>query len=137
MIRVMPNALGLNEAHQYKEGAMVGDEPTRGEIYVNADGEGQIDLHGFHPYDEQLADTIIDGVRQAYEKRLPTLTIIHGHGFNRASFSWRLVNSNTGWLGQTVRRFLRQPSELRQWMFAKIDCSHNGSTTVRLRRPSD
>ncbi len=46
----------MSEAHQYKENAMVGDEPIRVEIYINERGEGQIDLHGVHPNDEQLGD---------------------------------------------------------------------------------
>ena len=113
---------------------MAEDQPEIVKLYVNTNGEGQIDLHGFHPHDEDLYDAIIDGVRQAYEKGLPNLTIIHGHGLNRASYSPSFVNSNTGWLGRTVRRFLRQASELRQWMFAKIDCSHDGSTMVWMRK---
>ena len=116
---------------------MAEDQSTEDKLYVNSNGESQIDLHGFHPYDEQLPDAIADGVRQAYEKEFPTLTIIHGHGFNREGYSSSFVNSNTGWLGQTVRRILRQNSDLRQWMFAKIDCSDIGKSMVRLRRPSN
>ncbi len=55
---------------------MAEEQPKNAELYTGMNGEGQIDLHGFHPYDEQLADAIIDGVRHAYEKGLPTLTII-------------------------------------------------------------
>ena len=115
---------------------MTGDQPKNAEFHIGRNGEGQIDLHGFHPYDEDLSDAITDGVRHAFERGLSTLTIVHGHGHNRASHSPRFVNSNTGWLGQTVRNLLRNDTELRQWMFAKIDCSHDGSTMVRLRRPS-
>ena len=115
---------------------MAEDQPKSAELYTGRNGEGQIDLHGFHPYDENLSDAITNGVRRACERGLPTLTIIHGHGHNRESNSKSFVNSNTGFLGQTVRSLLRRDSDLRQWMFAKIDCSHDGSTTVRLRRPS-
>ena len=105
-------------------------------VRINEQGEGEIDIHGSHPCDDDLNDKIRTSVRQAHERGLDTLRIIHGHGHNRESIGSRFVNSNTGWLGRTARTFLRQPSELRQWMFAKIDCSHDGSTTVRLRKGS-
>ena len=95
--------------------------------------QGEIDLHGFHPRDDGLYQTIEDAVREARDANLRELTIIHGHGHNRVSYHRQFVNSNTGWLGQTVRRVLRHSPELREWMFAKFDCSHDGSTTVRLR----
>ena len=119
-----------------EEAKMAKDQPTNIMLYTNGNGGGEIDLHGFHPHEEHLDDAIVDGVRQAYENGLPTLTIIHGHGRNRSSYHPCFVNSNTGWLGRTVRSFLRGNSNLRQWMFAKIDCSHDGSTMVRIRRPS-
>jgi DNA-nicking Smr family endonuclease len=98
---------------------------------------GEIDLHGFHPHDDDLYPTIVNGLRQAYEAGLSHLTIIHGHGFNRASSIRTFVNSNTGFLGQTVRQMLRANCELRKWMLVKFDCSHEGSTTVRLRKHLD
>jgi len=36
-------------------------------------------------------------------------------------------------LGQAVRRFLREEPALRDYMFAKFDCSDIGCTVVRLR----
>jgi phage-related minor tail protein len=64
-----------------------------------------------------------------------TLCLIDGHGKNRVGIGRRpFANSNTGWLGMTVRSRLRHAPSLRPWMYAKIDCSHDGSTTVRIRR---
>ena len=93
---------------------------------------GEADLHGFHPYDDDLYDTIKEAIIETYDAGLARLRIIHGHGFDREHYFRSFVNSNTGFLGQTVRRYLRK-KELRQWMFAKFDCSHEGSTVVRLR----
>lgn len=95
---------------------------------------GSIDLHGIHPRDEHLYPTIEDALCQAYDAGLSRLTIIHGHGFNRRGYVRAFVNSNTGYLGQIVREMLRYNPDLRQWMLAKFDCSHDGSTTVRIRR---
>ena len=77
-------------------------EPNSIKVRINARGEGEIDLHGFHPFDDDLKDTIRNSVRQAHETGLDTLIIIHGHGHNRESIGSRFVNSNTGWLGRTV-----------------------------------
>lgn len=96
-------------------------------------GRGKIDLHGFHPSDETLYPTIASAIKQAYESGLDELTIIHGHGFNRANSVNAFVNSNTGFLGRTVRGLLRDNHELRPWMLVKFDCSDIGSTTVRIR----
>ena len=105
------------------------------ELYIDKKrpDQGKIDLHGFHPHDDDLYQTIEDAVREARGAKLRELTIVHGHGHNRVSYGRQFVNSNTGWLGQTVRGVLRHRPELREWMFAKFDCSHDGSTTVRLR----
>jgi hypothetical protein len=65
----------------------------------------EIDLHGFHPYDDDLHPTIEKALREAYEAEAPTLTIVHGHGHNRTRPIWQrapFVNSNTGFLGVTV-----------------------------------
>jgi len=102
-------------------------------LYINREGGGEIDLHGFHPHDDDLTDAIDAGLRGAHERHLPTLTIIHGHGHNRPSFGSAFVNSNTGWLGRSVRNYVRHSAHLREWMFAKFDCKHDGSTTVRIR----
>jgi Smr domain len=93
----------------------------------------EIDLHGFHPYDDDLHPTIEKALREAYETEAETLTIIHGHGHNRYRPFNPFVNSNTGFLGVTVRSFLRNNLDLRRWMLAKLDVSHDGSTTVRIR----
>ncbi len=95
----------------------------------------QIDLHGYHPHDDDLYEAIKASLQKAHDAGLSKLRIIHGHGFNRSSNHdfRRFVNSNTGYLGQTVRGILRG-KELRPWMLAKFDCSHDGSTIVRLRK---
>ena len=94
----------------------------------------EIDLHGRHPHDDDLHEVISGAIRNAHEQGAARLTLIHGHGHNRPSHGRAaFVNTNTGWLGQTVRSYLRNDSDLRQWMLAKIDVSHDGSTTVRLR----
>ena len=107
------------------------------ELYVS-DAEpdmGQIDLHGYHPRDDDLYEAIKTSLQKAHDAGLSKLRIIHGHGLNRSSnyHICRFVNSNTGYLGQTVRGILRV-KELRPWMLAKFDCSHDGSTIVRLRK---
>ena len=94
----------------------------------------EIDLHGFHPTDDNLYPAIRDAIRAAHAQGAAEVRFIHGHGFNRSSHVSRFVNSNTGYLGQTVRGELRSNPELRMWMLAKIDCSDIGATTVRLRR---
>jgi hypothetical protein len=94
-----------------------------------------IDLHGFHPYDKDLFPTIEEALREAYEEGAETLCIIHGHGLHRERLFNPFVNTNTGFLGATVRGILRASvrNNLRRYMLAKIDVSHNGSTTVRIR----
>lgn len=92
-----------------------------------------VDLHGFHPRDDDLPETIRNAVRQAHEAGASTLRLIHGHGHNRFRPFTPFVNTNTGYLGVTVRSFLRNERDLRRWMLAKIDVSHEGSTTVRIR----
>jgi hypothetical protein len=94
----------------------------------------QIDLHGFHPYDDDLLETIEKALRETYEAEAETLTIIHGHGHNRERPFNPFVNTNTGFLGVTVRGILRNNKDLRRYMLVKIDVSHDGSTTVRIRR---
>ena len=91
-----------------------------------------VDLHGLHP-DDIFVEDIEEYLRKAHEHRIKKLTFVHGHGFSRSSYQSRFVNSNTGYLGQTVRSILRHETPLREWMYAKFLCSHSGSTTVRLR----
>jgi Smr domain len=87
-----------------------------------------VDLHGYHPntvLGEELVESL---VRQAWEMGKPALRLIHGLGS-----SSQFANTNTGYLGLTVRSCLRNDPDLRQWMYAKIDVSRSGATTVRLR----
>jgi len=93
----------------------------------------EVDLHGLHPQDDELYLVIVDAIRRAYETSAVELTIIHGHGLDRMNSVNAFVNSNTGYLGRTVRGMLWNNPELRPWMLAKFDCSDIGSTTVRIR----
>jgi hypothetical protein len=89
-----------------------------------------IDLHG---HDVASASELIGRlVREAWEMGENELTFIHGHGLGRA-LRRPFANTNTGNLGLAVRSILRDKS-LRPWMFAKIDVSDPGCTTIRLRR---
>lgn len=89
----------------------------------------QIDLHGYHPDDIDVADLI----KQAWETGAAEVTLIHGHGRNRG-LSPGFYNTTTGYFGLRIRRAIRGNAALKP--FAKIstlDCSHNGSTTIRLQ----
>jgi hypothetical protein len=89
-----------------------------------------VDLHGYHP--NSLGNEMVALLlQQAWEMGAPTFTFIHGHGRFRGPAPF--ANTNTGWLGLTVRRILRWDVDLRQWMYAKFDMSNAGATTVRLR----
>lgn len=92
-----------------------------------------VDLHGYHPHDADLYDAIEGALRKAYDAGAESLLVIHGHGHNRDRERRIFANSNTGWLGLTVRGILRHQRDLRRYMMAKIDVSHDGSTTVRIR----
>jgi hypothetical protein len=92
----------------------------------------EFDLHGFHPRD-------IDGCllarisHQAWEMGVGRLVLIHGHGRNRG-LTPGFVNTNTGYLGLTVRRALRSGPDIRQWLFVStVDRGHAGSTKVRVK----
>jgi DNA-nicking Smr family endonuclease len=100
----------------------------RDEVSVAKD----IDLHGYHPRSIQGGPIVEDLVRQSWEMGLSELTLIHGHGMNRGS-PRPFANTNTGYLGLTVRHILRYDRSLRQWMYAKFDVSDRGATTIRLR----
>lgn len=86
---------------------------------------GEIDFHGLHPEDLNDGKIIESCLQQAQEQELKELIIIHGHGLNRTATIPRFRNSNTGFLGQTVRRILRKH------MPTELDCSATGTTTVR------
>ncbi len=90
----------------------------------------EIDLHGYYP--EGVEGVVHDAVLTAWEVSAPRLRIIHGHGYNRRDYCL-FANTNTGPLGMAVRRLLREDRALRQYMYAKFDCSDMGFTTVRLR----
>src|SRR5689334_12835967 len=89
-----------------------------------------IDLHGYHP--NTVHDLVLKLVRQSHEMGLIRLTLIHGHALNRP-ISRPFANTNTGYLGLTVRSILRNESSLRQWMYAKIDVSDPGVTKITLK----
>ncbi len=95
----------------------------------------QIDLHGLHPVRDadQIERDIGAALRAAFDASASALVIVHGHGYNRAGWRPSFVNSNTGYLGQTVRRMLRNNADWRAWMLAKFSCAHDGSTTVFIR----
>jgi len=89
----------------------------------------EIDLHGYHPDDIDLK-TIIE---QAWEMGAKRIRLIHGHGRNRG-ISPGFVNTNTGYFGLRIRGELRATEELRRWIkHTTLDCSHDGSTSVKLK----
>lgn len=92
--------------------------------------EATVDLHGFYPQDVNAI--VPRAIEEAWERNARTLRIIHGHGRFRQDYAL-FANTNTGPLGLAVRGALRENKALRQWMYAKIDCSAWGATTVRLR----
>ncbi len=93
----------------------------------------EIDLHGYHPDDIDLATF----VRQAWETGAPELTLIHGHGRHRG-LSPGFVNTNTGYFGLRIRDALRHDRKLKQWIKrSTLYCGHEGSTTVKLKPNSN
>jgi hypothetical protein len=123
--------VGIKVCH-FAAAAEVRSDRDEGDRHMEKRAQ-EIDLHGFHPHDDNLFETIENALQEAFEKEAHTLTIIHGHGFNRPNAFRPFANTNTGYLGLTVRGILRQCPQLRQWMLARIDVRHNGSTTVRIR----
>jgi len=106
---------------------------SMGNVLVIQDGAGvravQIDLHGYHPDNIDLAALI----RQAWETGAAKLTLIHGHGHNRG-INVGFVNTNTGFFGVRIRRELRHDKHFAQWIKGStLDCRHDGSTTVKLK----
>ena len=92
----------------------------------------EVDLHGYHPSDI-YSDLLSKIVQQAWEMGTGQLVLIHGHGRNRG-ISVGFVNTNTGYLGLTVRSTLKNDDTLRQWIFpSTIDRGNSGSTIVRLK----
>lgn len=90
----------------------------------------EIDLHGYHPDDVDFEDLL----KQAWETGASAVKLIHGHGRNRGK-SPGFVNTNTGFLGLQVRRFIRNNrSLLKSWVkISTLDCSHAGFSTVSLQ----
>lgn len=92
----------------------------------------KVDLHGNYPA-EVCSGLLTRIVRQAWEMGVKNLVLIHGHGRNRG-ISPGFANTNTGYLGLTVRRTLRHDPELRQWIFpSTIYRGDAGQTIVKLR----
>ena len=103
---------------------------TAGDVVT---GLVEVDLHGYRPSTINETDLIATLVREAWEMGKSELRLIHGHGLNRDN-PRPFANTNTGFLGLTVRGSLRNDRALRQWIYAKLDVSDFGATTVRLKR---
>ena len=100
----------------------------------------EIDLHGYHPddldriYDDEAVCLLNRIVQQAWEMGESELRLIHGHGRNRG-ISPGFVNTNTGYFGLRVRSALRRDDSLRKWIkYTTLDCSHDGSTNIKLKK---
>jgi len=91
----------------------------------------EFDLHGYYPVDID-AGLLNRIVQQAWEMGAGELVLIHGHGRNRG-IRPGFVNTNTGFLGLTVRRTLKN-DELRRWIYhSTVYRGDPGSTSVRLK----
>ncbi len=89
----------------------------------------EIDLHGYHPDDIDLVALI----EQAWQAGITKLRLIHGHGHWRGR-SVGFVNTNTGYFGLRIRSDLRHHPALKNFIVrSSLDCTHDGSTTIRLR----
>ena len=66
----------------------------------------EIDMQDYHPRTIEGGDLLRQIVCQAWEMDERELPFIHGHGQTRGS-PRPFANTNTGWLGLTVRRILR------------------------------
>jgi hypothetical protein len=94
----------------------------------------EIDLHRYHPHDIADGDMLDNIVQQAWQMGETKLVFIHGHGRNRG-ISPVFVNTNTGYLGLTVRSALRHSSGLKPWIkISTLDCSDPGTTSIELKR---
>ena len=89
-----------------------------------------VDLHGYSP--NTVVGLVATIICQAWEMGTDELTLIHGHALFRGT-PRPFAKTNTGRLGLTVRSELRNNRELRQWIYAKINVSDPGVTTVRLK----
>ena len=92
----------------------------------------EIDLHGYHPRDID-SDKLAEIIQQCWEMGEREVCFIHGHGRNRGrppSF----VNTNTGFLGLTVRKIIREGGSLKPRIFrSSLSCGDAGKTTIRLK----
>jgi hypothetical protein len=100
-------------------------------LYTNPMGTVEFDLHGYYPAD--IYDGLLNRiVQQAWEMGAGELVLIHGHGRNRG-ITPGFVNTNTGFLGLTVRRTLKS-DDLRRWIYpSTMYRGDAGSTSVRLK----
>lgn len=97
--------------------------------FLQATHEIEIDLHGYHPSQIDVHGLI----RQAWEVGSASIKFIHGHGRNRGK-SPGFVNTNTGYLGLTIRRAIRNSQQLKPWArVSTLNCGDNGSTSLLLK----
>jgi hypothetical protein len=102
------------------------------ERFLIPDLDLTIDLHGYHPSTIEGGGILSNVLQQAWEMGRQRVVFIHGHGLKHGS-PRPFANTNTGWLGLTVRTVLRSNVELRKWAYAKIDVSRAGATTMRVK----
>jgi hypothetical protein len=103
---------------------------------MRGSGEIEINLHGYHPRDI-CGEYLVTIIRQAWETGAKGIRLIHGHGRHRG-ISPGFVNTNTGYFGLTIRSQLRHDHDLRKWIkHTTFNCSHNGSTFVKLKSNSN
>lgn len=118
-----------DELHAFRE-AHHDDQKWKAEK-VESESVLEVDLHGYHPRTVDESGLLAKIIKQAWEMGALELVIIHGHGMWRATRR-PFANTNTGFLGLSVRSYLRNAGP-RGWMFAKIDVHHDGSTTVKIK----
>ena len=92
----------------------------------------EIDLHGYSPL--QVDSSFMSSVvATACKSGWQSIRFIHGHALWRNS-PRPFANTNTGVLGLSIRKLLRNEASLRQWIkHTTIDCSSEGSTSVKLK----
>lgn len=93
----------------------------------------KFDLHGYDPRTIAESGILQSVVQQAWEMGEQEVVFVHGHALWRGT-PRPFANTNTGRLGLAVRGVLRRERELRRWMYAKLDASWPGTTTVWLKR---
>ncbi len=119
----------VSDLCRHLEASAVSNTSEKGDRLVH---EVQIDLHGYHP-DDICGEPLTKMITQAWEMGADSIRFIHGHGYHRG-ISPGFVNTNTGYFGLSIRRELRHDEQLRRWIkHSTLDCSHNGSTVVKLK----